>query len=374
MAPEHAARDTGEPEAARLEPAPVDAAFEPAEIFGRRALPPARPRDVPVFFPGPRGPERRVVPVARATHFDEMLIAVHDDVCDATPAQLASLGHWHPEAPRLIARELLKDVRRVHRSIAKPLTRDEILFDARGLDPNNLAHLLVDIVPWCLYVQQTLGPANVRSVFVELDSLYRGVLDVIGLRYLESGRRLGGRIAHVRGRRGLASYDLPFTLDLPGMVLCGAVYDSVVLPPPARPMEKLFFARRGTRALSNQAEVEALLSARGYVTYYPEDHPLREQLSIAQHARHVVGIHGAGLGELVLNPRLGTFVELLTPHSWHPYYPLALGERVARCAQIVSAWDERVAHGSWSALRRAKQGAFHIALEALDAALDEVGG
>lgn len=343
-----------------------------AQIFGRRPLEPTVVREVPVFVQTDAGFERRMVRVGRAIRVDEIMVAVYEDVSDKTPAQLESFGRWHPQAPRLMAREVLKDVKRARATVAPPLVRDEILFDARWSDPNNMAHLVVNMLPWALFAQQTLDEPML-SVFVEVEGPFREVLDVLGIRYIESSLRLGGRIAHVRGLRGLSPYELPGYFDTPGFSVCGHVYDDLELTP-KRPIDKLYVARRGSRALANHAEVEAMLTARGYVTYYPEDYPVYEQLAIAQHAKHVVGIHGAGMAGLVLNKQLESFVELLMPHSWHQYYPLVLTGRVKRDAQILSAYDPAISQAGWGAIETFKGIPFPIDLEALEAALDEVGG
>jgi capsular polysaccharide biosynthesis protein len=60
----------------------------------------------------------------------------------------------------------------------------------------------------------------------------------------------------------------------------------------------VFLSRRGTRALTNEAAIEALLSARGFVKVYAEDLSLPEQFALFRQAEEIVGIHGAGLAPL----------------------------------------------------------------------------
>lgn len=62
--------------------------------------------------------------------------------------------------------------------------------------------------------------------------------------------------------------------------------------------KKVFLARRGTRALSNEAEIEILLTVRGFTKIYAEDLNVPQQFALLRQAQDVVGIHGAGLAPL----------------------------------------------------------------------------
>jgi capsular polysaccharide biosynthesis protein len=62
--------------------------------------------------------------------------------------------------------------------------------------------------------------------------------------------------------------------------------------------DKDFLARRKSRSITNMAEIESLLRARGFATIYPEDLNARDQLRLWNEASHVVAIHGAGMAPL----------------------------------------------------------------------------
>lgn len=82
---------------------------------------------------------------------------------------------------------------------------------------------------------------------------------------------------------------------------------------PALPA-RIFLARRKTRAITNQPEIEALLHPRGYVTIYPEDLPVADQFRLFNTAERIVAVHGAGLAPLLYrHPRspLRHLVEIL---------------------------------------------------------------
>lgn len=78
--------------------------------------------------------------------------------------------------------------------------------------------------------------------------------------------------------------------------------------------KKVFVARRKTRLLENNAEVEASLAARGFKTLFLEDLSVPDQFRVFEHAVQIVAIHGAGFAPLLyrsLRPERGVVIELL---------------------------------------------------------------
>jgi Glycosyltransferase 61 len=71
-----------------------------------------------------------------------------------------------------------------------------------------------------------------------------------------------------------------------------AVFPSFDLP------AKVFLARRGTRSLLNEGEIEELLAQDGFSKVYAEDLSVPQQFALFRQAEHVVAIHGAGLAPL----------------------------------------------------------------------------
>jgi capsular polysaccharide biosynthesis protein len=100
--------------------------------------------------------------------------------------------------------------------------------------------------------------------------------------------------------------------------------------------KKIFVARKDTRRISNQAEVEAVLAALGYATIYMEEHSNEMQFALVRGASHIVGIHGAGLAPLQYYP-LGRepldFVEIQPPGCTSNFFQLMADQIGARyCA------------------------------------------
>jgi capsular polysaccharide biosynthesis protein len=87
---------------------------------------------------------------------------------------------------------------------------------------------------------------------------------------------------------------------------------------------RLFLSRRdneGTqgRVLANQIEIAAILDSMGFTPYYAEDYTFDQQRNDFSAAEIVVGVHGAGLSNVVFMDRGATVVELMpkTEFKWH---------------------------------------------------------
>lgn len=80
--------------------------------------------------------------------------------------------------------------------------------------------------------------------------------------------------------------------------------------------ERLYLARPpgGRRSISNSAEVSSLLKRYGFREVVPDELSIQEQIQLFQHARYVVGVHGAGLTNIIY--RRGAPLALLELHSY----------------------------------------------------------
>lgn len=82
-------------------------------------------------------------------------------------------------------------------------------------------------------------------------------------------------------------------------LLASGVIDDLARQPVADLPRHVFLARRKTRHLTNQDEIEAILTPRGFTTIYPEDLPVAQQFALFNAAETIVAVHGAGLGPLL---------------------------------------------------------------------------
>jgi capsular polysaccharide biosynthesis protein len=77
--------------------------------------------------------------------------------------------------------------------------------------------------------------------------------------------------------------------------------------------KRLFVARKDTRAIINQDEIESLLHPQGFVTVYPEKLTVDQEIRIFIDADEVVAVHGAGLAPIIYRdpvPDLFKLVEI----------------------------------------------------------------
>ncbi len=80
---------------------------------------------------------------------------------------------------------------------------------------------------------------------------------------------------------------------------------------PAYP-QKIYVSRSKAkgRFIRNEAEVIQLLGTHGFKTVHFEDHSFAEQVSLMYHCRHLVGLHGANLANILFMQPQGRVMEL----------------------------------------------------------------
>src|SRR5690606_1867518 len=82
---------------------------------------------------------------------------------------------------------------------------------------------------------------------------------------------------------------------------------------------RLFVQRRSrSRHLRNEDELLPLMEARGFVSVDPADLPHAE--NVFHEADTIVGVHGAGLANLVFCRPGATVLELIPSDQAYPYY------------------------------------------------------
>jgi len=139
--------------------------------------------------------------------------------------------------------------------------------------------------------------------------------------------------------------------------------DSLMALPSRRRLpggERIYVSRanwsRG-RKLLNEAEVEQRVAQHGFVVVRPEDYKLRQQVRIFREARHVVGVDGSGLHNVLFAPS-GAVLSVIDTHRtnlWH--------------AGVANVGDQHVSH--LPADEVPGQG-WYLPLDALDRHLEEI--
>ncbi len=77
---------------------------------------------------------------------------------------------------------------------------------------------------------------------------------------------------------------------------------------------RIYVGRRGTREVTNQNAVDAVLARHGIATVHPGEHSLGAQVALFQNADLVVGPHGAGLANVVFAAPGTHVVEIFSPN------------------------------------------------------------
>ena len=142
-----------------------------------------------------------------------------------------------------VLRRLYGHARKVQMRFGSPLRFAKPVFDTRTVSANNFAHLLLDIIPLCLYARQCVG-LDVSFAFDNLDLRARELLSAFAIYPTITRKRIVGPIVHMRGIRGLAVFNLRDTFGCPALTFFPDTYGQYDFKATVQ-YDKVFFARRG---------------------------------------------------------------------------------------------------------------------------------
>jgi hypothetical protein len=320
---------------------------------------------VKIFFKRQGLYSEESVCVRRPTLLEKIVVTKVTDRFGSLPEKDFSIKSLIDYAyfPRHFARDLLFRV--------KPVIHLEgSILDFRSKEPNNIAHLLLDIIPYYLYVKTKIkGP--VILLLQSLSQPFASLLDYFGVETFVTHSRVKGDFVRIWGSRGLSAYELKDVFDCLAINFFPWVYVNQKICIEGRP-EKIFLARRGQRKLLNHDTIEHFLQQKGYVTIFMEDYPITEQLALGAAAKHVVAVHGAAMSCLIMATQVHSIVEISPPHVYHHFYPMGLSSIVERYAMTIQNFDDKVIYNGWSAIWEAKQKPFEADISLLAAALESV--
>ncbi|HTL90073.1 MAG TPA: glycosyltransferase family 61 protein [Leptolyngbya sp.] len=198
---------------------------------------------------------------------------------------------------------------------------DGYIFDTRYETDGNIAHVL-----GCIAIKALLA----RSKFPDLTLILREnphrmaieAYQLLGFPVICTNRNIEGNLVMMSDQNEEEDFEPFYATEFGRFEFEG--YKS------ATP-ERVFLARRGTRSIVNESEIDQLLSKYGFEKLYFEDFSMSEQWSIARNAKVVVGVHGAALKNLVFNNQAVKLIEL-----FHPGYVVDIYRR-----------DNAVSGGRW---------------------------
>jgi hypothetical protein len=258
----------------------------------------------------------------------------------------------------------------------RPGPAGRVLVDLRRdtLTPKNWAHFLDDYIPTVFHLCARTGVAP-GAVTLVLPAGTPGFIlraaALFGLDTLCTPLPLRGSVLSF----GFETWNAirAARADWARLPAIGAVL--APLRAPEGPPLRLFLSRRGTRVLSNEAEVAAFLAARGYRTVYAEDHSPAEQFRLFARAEAIVAIHGAALAPLLYrapDAPLRQLVELFPPGHMTTVFRIVaeqVGIRWAGVRGRLRPEHIRPAYARGTPFTRHSLQAFHADPEALDLAL-----
>jgi hypothetical protein len=212
--------------------------------------------------------------------------------------------------------------KRLYQKYAAPIQhRDGYLFDTRYEVDGNIAHIL-----GCIAIKALLARRSYPNITLILrENPHKMAIEayrLLGFPILCTNRDVEGNLIILSEQNDEPDFEPFYQTEFGQFEFEGYT---------AETPERVFLARRGTRSIINQGEIEQLLSKYGFTTLYFEDYSMAEQWSIARNAKAVVGIHGAALKNLVFNNQAVKLIEL-----FHPGYVVDIYRR-----------DNAVSGGSW---------------------------
>jgi hypothetical protein len=342
--------------------------IKPVKILSETDAPPMTPVTINLHYVEDGRSRHIFVPTMRPVFFNKLVVST---VLETLPARIVPTVPYN--SPRNIARNAVFTARNLRASAAKPVTFPTPVLDMRAIEPHNITHLLAEIIPYYLLAKAAVGGDITLLLSRQVKGSFAELLSTLGIVPVTESRRVTGEIIKIRGTRGLSVYDLPETFDCSGIQFAPDIYDGHNLSSASHP-ERIFFARRDSRNIENQAEVEALARQYGYTIIFPEDHSITEQLAIGASAKHVLAIHGAAISLLLMNKKAESLIELFPPNVQHQLYPAILGEKIVRYEQIVPDFNPSVVHSGWETILSFKGRKFSVDTPLLGKVLSDIHG
>jgi hypothetical protein len=247
------------------------------------------------------------------------------------------------------------------------------VMDFRGIESNNIAHLLMEVVPlWALASKYESRPPivllrNTRGEYLKL-------LEHLGIDVIVCGGSVAARMVSVLACRGLAAYEFPL-FDVPAQSLVRidpAMVEGRKANGCAAAVPRIVVGRRLSRRIANEAEVRAVTQSFGYQWVYMEDFSIAEKLAIGAAAEHVIAATGAGMAPLAFAKSLKSVVELTPAHTYGDYYAICLDVAHGEYYQLMSDFDARVVARGWKAVGVAKEQDIAVNVHQLAAVLEKI--
>lgn len=203
------------------------------------------------------------------------------------------------------------------------ITDDRVFFDARYVFTDNVAHMIINLMPIAVHIARRTCP-NINVILPENPKKFTlKVCELMGIPTLVTNQEVEGKLITFKDFDKSVRPDKFYrsTLELYDEVLAEKI-DNLEYPT----YKRVFIGRKGTRNITNEPEVEALLKEYGFTKVYYEDIPMEQQWLISKQAEVIVGIHGAAFGALMFNRAKVKVIEI-----FHPGYVVRSIRNITAC-------------------------------------------
>ncbi|ELR96548.1 DUF563 domain-containing protein [Gloeocapsa sp. PCC 73106] len=197
---------------------------------------------------------------------------------------------------------------------------DRVFFDARYIFQDNVAHMIINVMPVAVHIANNGYPNLNVILHKEPKKFTLKVCELMGIPALTTDKEVQGKLIKATDFNKAIVPDKFYRSILPLYAEKVVAKDQYEIYP------RVLIGRKGSRKITNESEVEILLKDYGFKKVYYEDIPMEQQWLISKHAEIIVGIHGAAFGALMFNQSRVKVIEI-----FHPGYVVYSIRNIVAC-------------------------------------------
>jgi hypothetical protein len=181
----------------------------------------------------------------------------------------------------------------------------------------NYCHFMIDLLPMLILAEKTGVAKNAAVAFSKVYPVQREICNAYGVdtaTFMELDS-----VAEPKSFNAFRLKDAYLPAFVPLPMRLKILRDANGADSLPKGTENIFLCRKPSPEVSprltNQAELENVLSQHGFKIVYAEDYSVAGQKELFAKARVVVGVHGAGLTNMMFAPRSTLLVEIMNQKS-----------------------------------------------------------
>lgn len=232
-------------------------------------------------------------------------------------------------------------------SSSKPLTMESaVTIDLRYKFPGNWAHALTNHLPLSILIADLLELEYSEISLIFPLGISQNILQIFrlsGFNTINTDNPVFSRNCQFHLTPWISLRGTRADIIRNGLSHCPLIKQLQASP---KLYDKLYVARRNTRAIINETEIDEYLTRFGYKKVYMEDFSALDQLSLIFHAESIVAVHGAALGPQIFKVFSGKpykLLEIFSPaHITDVYRVISHQTNGQWCAVRGKIWPELV--------------------------------